>query len=181
MATSAKQTFEILVREHSDMLRAFILSLVRDSNLADEVFQETFITAWKKLDTYDKSRPFGAWLRGIAAMHIMAKKRKLNASKLFYFDEETIALLEERFAGISRYRGDTWQEKLDALEKCIKNLPETSQRLLSLYYHDNLTCKEIASKVGASIEKIKKSLQRMRYALYECIRSHLSTTVIGGR
>jgi RNA polymerase sigma-70 factor (ECF subfamily) len=114
-------------------------------------------------------------------MHIMAKKRKLNASKLFYFDEETIALLEERFAGISRYRGDTWQEKLDALEKCIKNLPETSQRLLSLYYHDNLTCKEIASKVGASIEKIKKSLQRMRYALYECIRSHLSTTVIGGR
>ncbi|MCX7703761.1 MAG: sigma-70 family RNA polymerase sigma factor [Planctomycetota bacterium] len=179
MTISAKQTFEILVREHSDMLRAFIFSLVRDRDLADELFQETFITAWKKLDSYDRKRPFGAWLRGIAAMHLMAKKRQISTSRLYYFDEETIVLLENRFAGISRYPGDTWQEKLDVLEKCIKTLPEPSQQLLSLYYHENYTCKEIASKVGASVEKIKKSLQRMRQALYECIYNKLGTTAIG--
>ncbi|MFH1421646.1 MAG: sigma-70 family RNA polymerase sigma factor [Planctomycetota bacterium] len=173
MSVSAKQAFEILVRENAGMLRAYIFSLVRDVHLADEIFQETFLTAWKKLDTYDNKHPFGVWLRGIAAVHAMSKKRLSATDKLHYFDEEVLSILEKQFTGISSCKGDTWADKLEALNKCIEKLPADSREVLSLHYHENHTCKEIADKKGFGLEKVKKELQRLRHSLFECIRTKL--------
>ncbi len=180
MTVTAKHAFEILVRENADMLRAFVFSLVRDSNLADELFQETFLTAWRKLETYDSTRPFGAWLRGIAAMHAMAKKRKVAASKVHYFDDATLDLLEIRFAKMSKTRGDTWEEKIDALNQCLDALPKPAQDVISLYYHKNCTCKEVAVKLGLGLELIKKRLQRTRQLLFDCISTKLARAGVGG-
>jgi RNA polymerase sigma-70 factor (ECF subfamily) len=63
---NAKQIFEILVRENSRMLLAFIRSIQSDQAAADDIWQETMLVAWRRIGDYDNSRPFGPWLRGIA-------------------------------------------------------------------------------------------------------------------
>ena len=72
----AKQVFEILVREHSDRLMAFASAVCRNRSAAEDVFQETLLRAWKGLEGYDRARPFGAWLRGIARNTAYEKFRK---------------------------------------------------------------------------------------------------------
>ena len=63
----ARAVFDILVHEHADMLAAYLRTLLgRDSSL-DDIFQETMLVAWRRLEDYDRSRPFAPWLRGIAA------------------------------------------------------------------------------------------------------------------
>ena len=48
------------------MLTVFLRSRVNDEAAVDDLFQETMLVAWKRLDECDLSRPFGPWLRGIA-------------------------------------------------------------------------------------------------------------------
>lgn len=67
--------FEVLVRENSRMLTAFIQSAVRNPAAVDDIWQETMVTAWKRWDDFDRSQPFGAWLRGIARNNIRSWQR----------------------------------------------------------------------------------------------------------
>ena len=56
------------------MLTVFLRSRVNDEAAVDDLFQETMLVAWKRLDDCDLSRPFGPWLRGIAHRLVMAPK-----------------------------------------------------------------------------------------------------------
>ena len=70
--------FEILVRENADSLTAFLRASVYNEAAADDLFQETMLIAWRKIGEYDRSRPFGAWLRGIAKRLALAHFRKAS-------------------------------------------------------------------------------------------------------
>ena len=52
-----QKIFEILVRENADMLMTYLHSAVKNGTVAEDLFQETMLTAWKKLSDYDHSRP----------------------------------------------------------------------------------------------------------------------------
>ena len=58
--------YEILAKQHEPMLLAYILSLVPDRTLAEDIAQETFLIAYRKISTLEKKEAFAAWLRGIA-------------------------------------------------------------------------------------------------------------------
>jgi len=169
----AKSLFEILVRENADMLLAYILSGVRDTALADDVFQETMLTAWRRLDDYDRQRPFGPWLRGIAARVILAERRKVAAG-FDCFDQETLEYLSGRFAAVERTPGDTFDEKLDTLRDCLSRLPDSYRQPVQLHYADGLTVKDLAERLGVAVEAVKKRLQRARSRLLDCFNRKLA-------
>jgi len=180
VALTARQTFGILAKENADMLWAFLLSLVRDNAIAEELFDETFSLAWKKVDAYDTDKPFGAWIRGIARTLAMAKKRQLPSSKLYYFDQETIALLEVQFSKTTKPRGDKWEEKMNALKSCLDALPRAALDLISLRYHKNYSCREMSNRLNAAPDVVKKRLQRSRSLLLDCVSSRLRSSGAGG-
>jgi RNA polymerase sigma factor (sigma-70 family) len=93
-----RDIFTILVRENTDMLTAYLRSVVRDPATVDDLFQETMLTAWRKLDEFDRRRPFGAWLRGIAARLVLAERRK-RATGRSHFLWRVHAEHSERGAG----------------------------------------------------------------------------------
>ena len=72
MNKKAKRAFEILVRENSRMLLVYLRSLVRDEAAIDDLFQETMMVAWRRLDQCDLGRPFGPWVRGITSRIVLA-------------------------------------------------------------------------------------------------------------
>jgi RNA polymerase sigma-70 factor len=169
---TAHELFEILVRENADMLTAYIRSAVRDASSADDIFQDTMLTAWRRLGDYDKSRPFGPWLRGIAAKTMLAWRRQ-RARGAALCEEEMLEHLSARCDAVQRQPGDTWDEKLDGLRDCVANLPEHYREVIQLRYADDATPESIAERLQISAETLKKRLQRGRAKLLECLERKL--------
>lgn len=168
-----KDLFEILIREHQQGLTAFLRSLARDSQTVDDLFQETMLAAWKRLDNYDKTRPFGPWLRGIAAKIALAERRKA-AKRFMPFDEETLERLEECWLQVQRQPGDIFEEKLDALRHCLSALPDHYRQALEARYQDGLAGEELAARLQIGLENLKKRLQRGLKMVLDCVKPRIA-------
>ena len=161
--------FMILVEEHTPMLMTFIRAMVFDAQAAEDVFQDTMVTAWRRLEAYDSSRPFPAWIRGIARNHALEYYRDVRRRPSWCTDE-VLAELDGRIEQLTSRPGDTWEEKLAVLGECLEALPEGSREVLDLHYRDSMTTEAIASSTGARREAIKKRLQRARTWLADCLK-----------
>lgn len=171
----ARELFEILMREHSQTLLAYIRSAVRDPGLVDDIWQETMIVAWRRLDDFDRSRPFGPWLRGIAARTVMAKLRR-HRQLVQVEDLGELDYLSSRFEQVHSLAGDTLDEKLSALRDCVSRLSEDERRCIEGRYQDNLMPAQLSEKLSLQLETVKKRLQRAKQRLQTCIESKLSPT-----
>lgn len=168
-APEASDLFEILVRENADMLTTFLRSAVSDEAVVEDLFQETFLVAWKNLGRYDRSRPFGPWVRGIAGRLVLAERRR--AARLRLVEQADLERLEAMFRAFDERRGDTWAEKIEVLNRCLDRLRPPLRHVLSLRYQGGLGCQAIAERVGSSTEAAKKRLQRARSIVGECLRN----------
>jgi RNA polymerase sigma factor (sigma-70 family) len=166
--------FEVLVRENSGMLTAFIRSAVPREVAVDDIWQETMLTAWRRWDDYDRSRPFGAWLRGIAAKNILAWNRK-HAAEHVWCDDATLEYFSLTFGRIQQLNGDTFHDKLEALRSCIRALPREYQEAIKLRFEDELMPAAIAEVLSIKAETVKKQLLRAKAMLFECINRKLAS------
>ncbi len=176
--------FEILVREHESRLRAFVGAFVRDQNALDDIVQDAFLVAWRNLDRYDRSRPFGPWLRGIARRLALAHYRKVSDKRLAFVDAQAVDELAGLYERLESAPGDTFEEQLASLRKCLERLSGHQREVLTLHYEEDLACGEIAESMGRSREAVKKLLQRSRAWLGQCIEQRLSALdshTVGGR
>lgn len=171
----AHAVFEILVRENADMLTAYLRSVVWNSAAVDDLFQETMLTAWRKLGEYDRGRPFGPWLRGIAARLVLAHMRKRKRD-VMVCDEAVLDHLDRRMEQLNQSAGDTLAEKLGVLRQCIERLPEPHRRAIDLRYLEQRSADDAAAELHITLEAFKKRLQRARAMLLQCLqRKHVFT------
>lgn len=168
-----KDIFEVLVRENGGMLTAFLHASLPSASVVDDIWQETMLAAWRRWDDYDRSRPFGAWLRGIASMNVLAWNRK-NAREHVLCDETTLEYFDHEFHRIHQLPGDTFDDKLAALRDCIDALPEHYQETVRLRFEQELMPVAIAERLTGKTEAVKKQLQRAKAMLFECITRKLS-------
>ncbi len=161
----AKQVFEILVREHADRLMAFSRAVCRDRSAAEDLFQETLLRAWRGLDGYDRERPFGAWLRGIArnTAHELFRKVMRTVDDAIL---DVVAAQADRFDGSA---GTEFRERLAVLEDCIAALARPYAETIEMTYRGGLSVERIARQVSGSTEAVKKRLQRARAMIAECL------------
>lgn len=170
---AAHDVFEILVREHEPRLRVFVASLVRDSAAVDDLVQEAFLAAWRNLARYDRSLPFGPWVRGIGHKLCLAHHRRHARSKLAFVGEDVVEQLEALFAKLEDSGADNLQDELASLRICFDKLPAHQQHVLRLHYEEQFDCARIGSTTGRSREAVKKLLQRGRAWLGDCIAQRL--------
>lgn len=168
----SRTLFEILAREHSGLLRVFIRAAGCPNDLIDDVWQETMIIAWKKLDQYDPTRPFGAWLRGIASRVLMAQRRAIGRMVLIG-DDESLEYLSDQLNRYHQLPGDTLDDKLAALRDCVSKLPEHEKRCIELRFQEDMMPASISETTGEALETIKKRLVRAKSRLLECIENKL--------
>jgi RNA polymerase sigma-70 factor (ECF subfamily) len=161
--------FEILVRENADSLMAFLHASVYDDAAAEDLFQDTMLIAWRKLAEYDRSRPFGAWLRGIAKRLVLAHYRK-SAREEVCPGEQVLDCLDQRMAQVDRQPGDTFDEKIEALRDCIQRLAPLYQEPIELHYRQRKTSEWIAGHLATTADAVQKRLQRARLQLAECLQ-----------
>lgn len=168
----SKDLFEILVRENSRMLTTYLRAAGCDDALLDDVWQETMIVAWRRLDDFDRSKPFGPWLRGIAARTLMANRRTA-AKTVLTDDAEALEYLSERFERVNQLCGDTLDEKLDALRDCVAKLNESDRECIELRFRDDLMPAAMSERIGIALETVKKRLFRAKQQLQSCLEKKL--------
>lgn len=163
----AHAVFELLVRDHANHLMVFLRAVVYDRSLVDDVFQETMMVAWRRLGDFDKTRSFGAWIRGIGSRVAMdmAGKRRIAAV------DPTI--LQEIEAHAARYDDDhaeSFRQRMHAIDECLAKLPEMYGEVIRLVYRTGSPIRTVATTLVCNEESIKKRLQRARAMLGECLQ-----------
>jgi RNA polymerase sigma-70 factor len=173
MSTDSRDLFDILVRENAGMLKVYLRSAVRDRAAVDDLFQETVLIAWQTLDRFDRSRPFGPWLRGIAAKNVLSYYRR-QPSAMVLCNETMLEELDATMTALHRQAGDTFEDKLDCLRRCLAELPELLREAVEQRYLQRLSRQEMATRLRVTDEAVKKRLQRARTQLLDCILRKLS-------
>ncbi len=118
-----------IVREYGPSLRTFLGARLFHLHDLDDLAQEVFIVAYERLPTFRRSEDFGAWLRGIARNklrhHYERTARRAGALELFQRD--AASLLE---VDLDVVAASTQEEHLEALLRCISQLPERMRRVV---------------------------------------------------
>lgn len=161
--------FEILIREHAAMLTAYIRAIVDDPDTVEEIFQQATITAWQRLDSFDETRPFAPWLRGIARnhmlMHFRTKGRYRRRLEGLFAER-----LEAQFVGVDEQLGDTYAERLSALRDCMTRLPHDNRDAVELVYLRGLERAPAADQIGVKVDTFRKRLDRGLDLLVGCMQ-----------
>lgn len=169
-ARDGHNIFEILVREHADMLTAYLRSSLDNTADVDDLFQETMVVAWRRLDDYDRTKPFGPWLRGIAKKLVLAHYRK-RASAPTWCTPEVLDALDTRFDTLAAGVGDTFHDRIDALLDCVQRLSDRLRQVIELAYGRGLSLREVAVAIDEHEDAVRKRAQRARSQLYDCLQN----------
>ena len=160
------------MHENADMLLAFLRASVRDKHAVEDIFQETMVVAWRRMEQFDRSRSFGKWLRGIARNLILAHFRKSGKNPLS-MDESALDWMDEKFSQLQSRRGDTLSEKLSLLRDCVDALSDENKKTVIARYLEQSSLDEIVSTLDVALETVKKRLYRAKNQLAECLEKKL--------
>jgi len=165
--TGWMDTFGALVRLHEGWVRGFLRSRIRDWAAADDLAQDVFVTAFRRIQTYSGEASFEAWLRGIAVNHLRNFIRKRREECVGGNDE--LQALIDRGADVFLASGDE-SGALDALQKCLGRIDGPSRDLLHQRYVEGKTVREISVGSGRGYSALTMQLHRLRELLAECVQ-----------
>ena len=163
-----ENALSILISRHQKELFSFIFYKLMDEELANDVFQDTFmkIIVSLKEGRYNDDGKFILWAKRIAHNliidHYRLKSKHIKVSETTYENEEfsIFDLLKETEENIEERL--ITNQIYDDLMKMLVFLPENQQEVIKLRFFDGLSFKEIAEQTNTSI---KTTLGRVRYAL----------------
>ncbi len=159
---------ELFVRHQARVYR-YIVMLVPNRSDAEDLFQETNLTLWKKWDQYEHGRPFLPWACGIALNHVRNFRRKRR--------DVPVAFDEGLFHKLSRLRleeDEVLRRRQEALAGCLETLPPRHRGVIEQYYGRAGTIKSVAERQGRSPTAVYKMLERIRNVLHECINRRVA-------
>ncbi len=157
---------------HEPAVRAYVRRLVPARADADDVMQEVSVVLWEKFDTFREDGNFKAWAFGVARFEVLAWLRDRGRDRLV-LDEEVVAKL----AAESLDEEPRLERQREALEHCMKKVPEDQRALLMQAYQPESRIQEVARDSGRTVAGFYQWLHRMRRMLLECIRRALAQEV----
>ena len=160
------QAFDLLLSRNQSKLFSYILFVVHEQDLANDIFQETFVKVITKLQEgrYIDSGKFSAWIMRIAHNVIMDWYRDNRAKNIVETSDDndlsnvtgngiTDFNIEDRYVN---------EQVLRDVKKMMNLLPPTQREIVFMRFYQEMSFKEIAETTGVSINT---ALGRMRYAI----------------
>jgi RNA polymerase sigma-70 factor (ECF subfamily) len=167
----SRDAFTELVRSHQAKVRSYLGRFLRDGDIIDDLAQETFIAAFRSLETYKQQSTLGSWLLGIARnlalKHLRDEQRRRSRetdSLEIAFSRWSERRLESEDSSLQHH-----EQVVDALRDCIGGLQKHSASILRDAYVKGRSAAEIASDLGKTEGTIWVTLMRIRQSLRECI------------
>lgn len=159
------QAFDMLLQRYQGKVYSYILHIVKNKDVADDIFQETFVKIIMTLrqGRYTDTGKFAAWLNRIAHNLIIDYYRQEKSENSVSIDNDDVDMLNRRElceANIEDLMVDV--QIRDDVRRIIDALPLPQREVLVMRYYNDMSFKEIAEATGVSINT---ALGRMRYAI----------------
>jgi RNA polymerase sigma-70 factor (ECF subfamily) len=161
--------FGSLVDRYQTLVRGWLRVRLGDWANADDLAQEVFVTAFKRIRTYAGEAPFPAWLTGIARNHWRNHLRKHQAEAVGG-TEDLSALID---ADPLLHHHDEGH-LVEALRACLEPLEGTARELLEQRYVVGRTVRDLAASSGRGYSALTMQLHRLREVLADCISNRIA-------
>jgi RNA polymerase sigma-70 factor (ECF subfamily) len=163
--TGDQNSLEILIQRHKGRVFSYILLIVKKQELAEDIFQETFIKVIRSLKKgkYTENGKFVSWVLRISHNLIIDHFRKEKLKGTVSNDSLDIDIFNSQ-----KFSEDTIEDQmvnaqiLSEVKDLIQELPDDQQQVIFMRHYLDLSFKEIAEQTDVSINT---ALGRMRYAL----------------
>ena len=164
-ATGTDEAFDVLLERDKDRLFSYILYQVRNADVAEDIFQETFVKVVVTIrdGRYTESGKFYSWVTRIAHNLIIDFFRREKGENTISTDETDIDLLNNaKLSDRCAQSAIDSEQTLVDLHLLINKLPQEQREVVQMHYFQEMTFKEIAEEKGISINT---ALGRMRYGI----------------
>ena len=164
-ATGTDEAFDVLLERYKDRLFSYILYQVRNADVAEDIFQETFVKVVVTIrdGRYTESGKFYSWVTRIAHNLIIDFFRREKGENTISTDESDVDLLNNaKLADRCAQSTIVSEQTFVDLQHLIEKLPEEQREVVQMHYFQEMTFKEIAEEKGISINT---ALGRMRYGI----------------
>jgi len=176
-----REAFTELVNLYSDRVYNLALRILKSPDDAADILQETFITVFEKIQTFDGRSDFFTWLYRIATNFSLMKLRKDR--RMILSEEE----LEAKFDNPGRMELHEWQslplkdmlsdEFRKHLDEAVDSLPDIYRSVFVLRDLENLSIKETSKILGITESNVKIRLKRARMYLREKLAQYMNEMV----
>ena len=164
-AKGENEAFDILLGRHKTRVYSYIYHIVKNRDLADDIFQETFVKAIVTINQgrYTETGKFPAWIMRIAHNLIIDYYRQEKSENLQSCDSDNVDILNRKDLSEDTIEDSMVTEQIHKdIKRLVMALPESQREVLIMRYYKNMSFKEIADMTNVSINT---ALGRMRYAI----------------
>ncbi|ROT02197.1 sigma-70 family RNA polymerase sigma factor [Lepagella muris] len=164
-AKGDNEAFDTLLKRHQERIFNYILRIIKNEDIANDIFQETFVKAILtiKQGRYTENGKFPAWISRIAHNLIIDYYRQEKSENLQSADLDDVDVLNRKELCEETIEDVIITDQIrEDVKYLIKELPHLQREVLKMRYYQNLSFKEIAEITGVSINT---ALGRMRYAI----------------
>lgn len=147
----------------------FIFTLIPSEADAEDVFQQTSITLWKKFEDFDQGREFYPWACGVAFKTVQ-NFRRMSKRRDFVLGDDLIRVLADE----QKMEPARELHRVELIKECLTNLKPSDHELVVGVYHDGTPAGTIAQRLGRSTQTIYNRLNLIRKMLLDCVnrKSH---------
>lgn len=163
--------FAVLVERYQNMVYSLAFKLLKNTEDAEEMAQDTFVKAFQKLELYEGKSKFSTWLYSITYNACISelRKRRIHFSSL----EDQHLSDQDEMKMHSYFKENKKEDQERYLAIALGKLPEDDQVLVTLYYYENQSMDEISMITGLTVSNIKVKIHRARKKMYELLHELL--------
>lgn len=168
-------SFGELVDRYQNFVFTIAIRILKVSEEAEEVAQDSFIKAYDSLSTFRGESKFSTWLYRIVYHKSLDRIKKNNRHRTYEINEEITA---DRLDSIENGLEFLMNEERSRLIKsCIAKLPEDDAAIITLYYYEEQSVKEISKVTDLSEDNVKIKLYRSRKKLFNLLEGYIEPEI----
>jgi RNA polymerase sigma-70 factor (ECF subfamily) len=178
------EAFEELLDRYENKVFRLAYRFVRNDTDAQEILQDTFLSIWRKLDTFKGDAKFSSWLYRVAANAALMRLRAQRRHPEISTEELPSGYLDDH--GQLPAVGENWAKRPDDqlqsaelrqhIEAAVDALPELYRTVFLIRDVEGLSTEETAEVLDISVPTVKTRLHRARIALRDAITSYFDQT-----
>ena len=156
--------FTELVKKYQKPVHALVWRKIGDFHIAEEITQDTFLTAYQELATLKKPQSFSSWLYVIAANNCSTWLRK---KRLWTESLEDTRLQEATYSGyvVAENERTEVEAQREVVKKLLAKLQESERTVITLHYFGEMSSSEIGAFLGVSANTVRSRLRRAQHRL----------------
>lgn len=166
------KAFEAIVKKYHRMVFTLAIKILKNREEAEELAQDVFLKVYQSLSSFNKESKLSTWIYKIcynaSINKYRSQKKRMETTELNGFTEHSISDTAN-----AHHKMQT-EEKKKAIKDSILKLPEADRIIITLYYYEDMSIKEIAAIVSLSTQNVKVKLYRSRKKLFLELKDKLA-------